>query len=217
MQYRVLPGGQPLTGGTFPSFGPVVSAGNRARSLVRTSRAQEAMAEEATTEVARSWRGQPAQRLLEETSQCVFQCELARCGDGLSWSGMEECDAGAENSDDASCTSTCRVAVWLSSCLLDTDAKPRGCRCHLPRRGRGGRRGSCGGVRRRRRWRWLRRHARDRRRSAGRQRNGARPLKPVLRLGRSVGLDARLRGGSEGDGAGTVRRGVSHTWGTACG
>ncbi len=48
---------------------------------------------------------------LDETDECTSACEWAICGDGFVQVGVEECDEGASNSDDAICTKTCKNAI----------------------------------------------------------------------------------------------------------
>jgi cysteine-rich repeat protein len=42
-------------------------------------------------------------------TQCTTKCQLPQCGDGIV-EGLEECDAGAANSDSGDCTTACRIA-----------------------------------------------------------------------------------------------------------
>ena len=45
-----------------------------------------------------------------DTDGCTNACELAVCGDGIVWAGVEECDDGNSNDGDG-CTNACTLAV----------------------------------------------------------------------------------------------------------
>src|SRR5262245_15990122 len=45
-------------------------------------------------------------RNLDDTDACLSTCVVARCGDGVVWSGVEVCDDGNAVPDDE-CTNTC--------------------------------------------------------------------------------------------------------------
>lgn len=71
---------------------------------------------------------------------CINGCQNAKCGDGFTWFGREECDDGANNKDSNVCTSTCKVAhcgdglVWVGQEECDdrnsdnTDACTNACK-----------------------------------------------------------------------------------------
>ncbi|MCB9706562.1 MAG: DUF4215 domain-containing protein [Myxococcales bacterium] len=46
-----------------------------------------------------------------DTDACLSTCEAASCGDGFLQEGVEECDDGDANADDAACLSTCVAAT----------------------------------------------------------------------------------------------------------
>lgn len=57
-----------------------------------------------------------------DAGACTNQCTLATCGDSLVWDGFEECDFGANSSDDyGGCTDLCAWAARCGDGVLDAD------------------------------------------------------------------------------------------------
>ncbi|MEN0064920.1 MAG: FG-GAP-like repeat-containing protein [Myxococcota bacterium] len=54
-----------------------------------------------------------------DTAACTATCEVATCGDGLVYQGVEECDDGPANANDAACTDDC-VTARCGDGLLQT-------------------------------------------------------------------------------------------------
>src|SRR5205814_5377918 len=48
------------------------------------------------------------------TDGCMHRCTAVSCGDGVVWSGHEQCDDGAKNSD--SLADACRTSCKAASC-----------------------------------------------------------------------------------------------------
>ncbi|MEN0060721.1 MAG: DUF4215 domain-containing protein [Myxococcota bacterium] len=44
-----------------------------------------------------------------DTDACTNVCEAAVCGDGIVWAGQEECDEGALNANDGTCSLKCQI------------------------------------------------------------------------------------------------------------
>lgn len=58
-----------------------------------------------------------------DTAACTSTCKLAGCGDGLVWSGHEQCDRGPNNNDIAygGCTESCTLGPRCADGLLQPE------------------------------------------------------------------------------------------------